>query len=53
MAVYGKIIRFTMPLNHNQILLITIANKQDPPKILNRIENILENTSLLEKSIYV
>ena len=40
MAVYGKIIRLTIPLNEYQILLITLDNILETPKLISDIRNI-------------
>ncbi len=48
MAVYGKIIRLTIPLNEFQILLITLDNILETPKLISDIQKILqESTSVV------
>ncbi len=48
MAVYGKIIRLTIPLNEYQILLITLDNILETPKLIGDIQKILqESTSVI------
>ena len=42
MAVYDKIIRVTIPLNEFQILLITLDNTLETPKLIDNIKKILQ-----------
>jgi len=42
MAVYGKIIRMTIPLNEYQILLVTLDNVLEAPKLIGDIKKILQ-----------
>ena len=44
MAVYGKIIRLTIPLNEGQILLVTLDNILESPKLVDVIKNILQKS---------
>ena len=48
MAVYSKIIRLTIPLNEDQILLVTLDNVLEAPKLVGDIKKILqESTSVI------
>ncbi len=42
MAVYDKIIRITIPLNEFQILLVTLDNTLETPKLIDNIKKILQ-----------
>ena len=42
MAVYDKIIRLTIPLNEFQILLVTLDNILETPKLIDNIKKILQ-----------
>jgi len=42
MAVYDKIIRVTIPLNEFQILLVTLDNTLETPKLIYNIKKILQ-----------
>jgi len=42
MAVYDKIIRVTIPLNEFQILLVTLDNTLETPKLIDNIKKILQ-----------
>ena len=48
MAVYGKIIRLTIPLNEDQILLVTLDNILESPKLVDNIKNILQKSPDVE-----
>lgn len=43
MAVYDKIIRLTIPLDDNHILLVTLDNVEKTPKIVDTIKKILDS----------
>ncbi len=45
MAVYDKIIRITIPLNEFQILLVTLDNTLETPKLIDDIKQILQESS--------
>jgi len=45
MAVYDKIIRITVPLNEFQILLVTLDNTLETPKLIDDIKQILQESS--------
>ena len=45
MAVYDKIIRMTIPLNEFQILLVTLDNTLETPKLIDDIKQILQESS--------
>ena len=45
MAVYGKIIRLTIPLNEDQILLVTLDNVLEAPKLIGDIKKILQEST--------
>ncbi|MBA4718316.1 MAG: hypothetical protein HRO68_04170 [Nitrosopumilus sp.] len=45
MAVYGKIIRLSIPLNEYQILLITLDNILETPKLIDDIHKILQKST--------
>jgi len=45
MAVYDKIIRVTIPLNEDQILLVTLDNVLETPKIVGDIKKILQKST--------
>jgi len=42
MAVYEKIIRLTIPLDDDHILLISVDNQVETPKIVDTIKKILQ-----------
>jgi len=42
MTVYDKIIRITIPLNEFQILLVTLDNTLETPKLIDNIKKILQ-----------
>jgi len=42
MTVYDKIIRITIPLNEYQILLVTLDNTLETPKLIDNIKKILQ-----------
>jgi len=42
MAVYEKITRLTIPLDESSILLVSLDNFENPPKIVNSIKNIIK-----------
>ena len=48
MAVYGKIIRLTIPLNEGQILLVTLDNTLESPKFVDDIKKILQKSPDVE-----
>ena len=48
MAVYDKIIRMTIPLNEFQILLVTLDNTLETPKLIDDIKNILQKSPDVE-----
>ena len=48
MAVYGKIIRLTVPLNEFQILLVTLDNILESPKLIDNIKKILQASTITE-----
>jgi hypothetical protein len=43
MAVYDKIIRLTIPLDDNYILLVSCENEEKTPKIVDTIKKILNS----------
>ena len=43
MAVYGKIVRLTIPLDDNHIILIVLDNVEKTPKIIDTIKKILDS----------
>jgi len=45
MAVYSKIIRLTIPLNEYQILLVTLDNVLETPKVIGNIKKILQEST--------
>ncbi len=45
MAVYSKIIRMTIPLNEDQILLVTLDNVLEAPKLIGDIKKILQEST--------
>ncbi len=45
MTVYDKIIRITIPLNEFQILLVTLDNTLETPKLIDDIKQILQESS--------
>lgn len=44
MTVYDKIIRLTIPLNEYQILLVTLDNVLEAPKLIGDIKKILQES---------
>ncbi len=48
MAVYDKIIRMTIPLNEFQILLVTLDNTLETPKLIDNIKKILQASTSVE-----
>ena len=42
MAVYDKIVRITIPLNDDHMLLVTLDNMEETPKIVDTIKKILQ-----------
>jgi len=42
MAAYEKIIRLTIPLDDNHILLVSLENVEKTPKIVDAIKKILQ-----------
>ena len=43
MTVYDKIVRLTIPLDDNHILLVSCDNIEKPPKIVDIIKKILDS----------
>ena len=43
MAVYDKIIRLTIPLDDNHIILVALDNVEKTPKIVDTIKKILDS----------
>jgi hypothetical protein len=43
MAVYDKIIRLTIPLDDNYIILVTLDNVEKTPKIVDSIKTLLND----------
>ena len=42
MAVYDKIVRITIPLDDDHMLLVTLDNMEETPKIVDTIKKILQ-----------
>ena len=42
MAVYEKIIRLTIPLDDNHIILVSLENVEKTPKIVDAIKKIFQ-----------
>ena len=42
LAEYENLTRITMPIDNHHLLLVTVDNQNDPPKIVKYIQNVLE-----------
>ena len=42
LAEYENLKRITMPIDNHHLLLVSVDNQDDPPKIIKHIQNVLE-----------
>ena len=48
LAEYENLKRITMPIDNHHLLLVTVDNQDDPPKIIKHIQNVLEKENRQE-----